>query len=364
MTLGRLAYLIFYRPLGAWKQMMKEGGPIEQWKTERGRRGMEQAAYGLTAPVTSDKWRVASEEEVKRDGKEAAWQLTSIRPRDQETKRPEEGQGAEDERQEVRGKGSDGKAVEVQVLTGRKFWYQTAFCLWSFAKASGREVRAVVHDDGSLDQRQAEVLLRLFPGSRMETCDMIKERLDALLPASKFPALRARRMELPLMKKILDVHAGRTGWTLFMDADLLFFRRPDFLLSWWDKPSQPLTSVDAEYAYGYPLELLEELAGDKVRPLINTGLSGHRSDLIDWDKMEYWCKSLVDRAGKHYYQEQALIALLTAGRDCAVLPPEDYVTLPREPEASRCEAVMHHYVASSKPWYFRTNWRRVMAINS
>ena len=332
MTLGRLAYLFFYRPLGAWKQMIKEGGPIEQWKTERGRRAMEQAAYGLTAPVAGNGLRVNGPENSP-----LATSNTSLE--------------------------TGAKPVEVQVLTGRKFWYQTAFCLWSFAQASGREVRAVVHDDGTLDQQQAEVLLRLFPGSRVETRDMIAERLDVLLPSSKFPALRARRMELPLMKKILDVHAGRTGWTLFMDADLLFFRRPDFLLNWWDNPSQPLTSVDAEYAYGYPLELLEELANAKVRPLINTGLSGHRSDLIDWDKMEYWCKSLVDRAGKHYYQEQALIALLTAGHDCAVLPPEDYVTLPREPEASRCKAVMHHYVASSKPWYFRENWRRVMAIN-
>ena len=23
-----------------------------------------------------------------------------------------------------------------------------------------------------------------------------------------------------------------------------------------------------------------------------------------------------------------------------------------------CKAVMHHYVAGSKPWYFRHNWRR------
>ncbi len=163
------------------------------------------------------------------------------------------------------------------------------------------------------------------------------------------------------MKKILDVHAGGTGWNLFMDADLLFFQRPDFLLDWWDDPSQPLTSVDAEYAYGYPLELLEELAGAKVRPLINTGLSGHRSDAIDWDKMEYWCRTLIERAGTHYYQEQALVALHVAGQECAVLPSDDYITLPVLPEALECKAVMHHYVAGSKPWYFRHNWKRFVS---
>ncbi len=281
---------------------------------------MEQAAYALRAPVVSSQSSVGSGE-------------------------------------------VGGKPVEVHVLTGRKFWYQTAFCLWSLARTSEREVRPVIHDDGSLKQEQAEQLRRIFPAAHVEWLSEAEERLDRILPASQYPTLRQRRLELPLMKKILDVHAGREGWTLFMDADLLFFRRPDFLLNWWDHPARPLTSVDAEYAYGYPIELLEELAGAKVRPLINTGLSGHRSEAIDWDRMEHWCKALIERGGKHYYQEQALIALLTAGQECTVLPPDDYVTLPREPEASRCEAVMHHYVASSKPWYFRTNWRRVLAGN-
>jgi hypothetical protein len=319
MTLGRLIYLLYHQPLGSVKTCIREGGPIEQLKTERGRRAMEAAAWRLQATG---------------------------------------------ERQEARGKESGEKPLEIHVLTGKKFWYQTAFCLWSLAQASRREVRPVIHDDGSLKREQAKQLRKTFPAARVEWLSEAEERLDRILPTSQFPTLRQRRLELPLMKKILDVHAGRTGWTLFMDADLLFFRRPDFLLNWWDHPEQPLTSVDAEYAYGYPIELLEELAGAKVRPLINTGVSGHRSDAIDWDRMEYWCKALIERAGKHYYQEQALIALLTAGQECAVLPSEDYVTLPREPEVSRCEAVMHHYVASSKPWYFRTNWRRVMAINS
>jgi hypothetical protein len=253
------------------------------------------------------------------------------------------------------------KPLEIHVLTGRKFWYQTAFCLWSLAKASGREVIPFIHDDGTLKAEHARDLQRIFPVAKVEWAADIEAKLDRLLPESRFPTLRQRRRELPLIKKILDVHAGRTEWTLFMDADLLFFRRPDFLLEWWDNPRRPLTSVDVEYAYGYPIELLEELARAPVRPLINTGISGHLSNAIDWDKMELWCRTLIERAGTHYYQEQALIALQAAGQECEVLPPDDYVTLPREPEASHCEAVMHHYVSSSKPWYFRSNWRRVLS---
>jgi hypothetical protein len=308
-------YLFFHRPKGLVKRSIREGGPIEQWKTERGRREMEAAA----------------------------WRLPSIRPRDEKTKRPKDG----------------GRPIEVQVLTGRKFWYQTAFCLYSFALASGRQVKAVIHDDGSLDQRHADVLLRLFPGSRVEARDMIMARLDELLPAAEFPTLRARRLELPLIKKITDIHVGKTGWRVFFDADLLFFRRPDLLLEWWDNPRVPLTSVDVAYAYGYSMELLNEIAGKPVYDFINTGLLGLSSDSIDWNRMEYWCRTLIERAGTDYYQEQALIALQLAGSDRVVLPQNDYLVYPRGEEASACKAVMHHYVDLSKKDYFRANWRRV-----
>jgi hypothetical protein len=340
MTLGRFVYLAYHRPMGCLKRSIREGGPIEQWKTEKGRREMEAAA----------------------------WRLPSIRLKDEETKRLDRearGQTSEPGGQisESMGHASDmrhpvsERPVKVQVLTGRRFWYQTAFCLYSFAVASGREVRAVIHDDGSLDQRHADVLLRLFPGSRVETRDIIMARLDELLPAAKFPTLRARRLELPLIKKITDIHLGRMGWRVFFDADLLFFRRPDALLEWWDNPRVPLTSVDVAYAYGYSMELLNELAGRPVYDFINTGLLGLKSDSIDWDRMEYWCRTLIERAGTDYYQEQALVALQLAGLDRAVLPRQDYLVHPRGEEALACRAVLHHYVDLSKKDYFRNNWR-------
>jgi len=352
MTLGRFIYLSYHRPKGVVKTCIREGGPIEQWKTERGRREMEAAAWRLPSIVGSRQSSVSVGLEQKARLADSA----ISRNHSSHVTRLPKGHLAEPRFPSL---SSGGKPLEVHVLTGRKFWYQTAFCLWSLAQASGREGRPVIHDDGSLKQEQAEQLQRIFPAARVEWLAEAEEKLDRILPTSRYPALRQRRRELPLMKKILDVHAGRTEWTLFMDADLLFFRRPDFLLEWWDNPRRPLTSVDVEYAYGYPIELLAELARAPVRPLINTGISGHLSNAIDWDKMEFWCRTLIERAGTHYYQEQALIALQTAGQECEVLPSDDYVTLPREPEASHCEAVMHHYVSSSKPWYFRTNWRRI-----
>jgi hypothetical protein len=301
---GQLAYQLLHRPLGYVRTVAEAGGPLEVWRTERGRAAMEATAQLLSVPAPAT-----------------------------------------------------GAPVELHFLTGRRYWYQTAFCLWSFARHAARPLTPVIYDDGSLTEEFRAPLRRLFPHSRFLTETDITARLDAALPAARFPTLRTRRVGFPLLRKITDLHAGLTGWKLFLDSDLLFFREPRFLLDWHDAPSNPLRGEDIENAYGYPLALLDELAGQRVSERVNTGTLGLRSEDIDWDRLESWCRELQARAGTHYYQEQALVALHLAGRDCAVPPPVDHVLFPRPPESVECRAVMHHYVAGSKSAYFRHCWR-------
>jgi hypothetical protein len=307
--LGRLAYHLYHRPVAAVGVSLRAGGPWEQWRTERGRRAMEAAAHHLPP-------------------------LPPAR--------------------------ADGAPLELQLLTGRRFWYQTAFCLWSFGRHAARPLAPVIYDDGSLSEEWRALLARIVPSARFVTLAETVIRLEEHLPARRFPVLRDRWQHFPLLRKLTDVHAGRSGWKLFIDSDLLFFHRPQLLIDWLDEPTQPLRAMDVQNAYGYSLELLAELAGRPVPERVNTGLCGLRSEEIDWERMEYWCGTLIERAGTHYYQEQALVALLLAGRDCVVAPLAAYVTFPQEPEVSECRAVMHHYVAGSKAAYFRQNWRKVL----
>lgn len=305
---GRLLYLLWHKPRAGLRQCVADGGPLEQWRTYRGRVAMERAAAALPLlPVFG------------------------------------------------------GPPLELHVLTGGRFWYQTAFCLWTFARESQRDLAPVILDDGSLQPDQAAALRRLFPRAGLVSPATSTARLETHLPRSHFPSLRERLDHFPLLKKLTAPHVGQTGWKLLIDSDLLFFHRPGLLLDWLGRPTAPLHATDIQNAYGYPLSLLAELAGQPVPELVNTGLLGLRSEEIDWEKMEYWCRTLIERQGTHYYQEQALVALLLAGRPHVVAPIADYVTLPRPPEAVDCQAVMHHYVADSKRWYFRHNWRRALA---
>ncbi len=261
------------------------------------------------------------------------------------------------------GKPGNGPALEVHFLSGRRFWYQTCFCASSMIRHSPVLVRPVVYDDGTLDRACEGLIRRALPQVRVVSAASIQENLDRALPASRYPTLRQRRLVYPHLRKLTDIHAGSRGWKLVLDSDMLFFREPRFLLDWLRAPERPCHMLDVESAYGYPVGLMAELAGVPIAERLNVGVCGLRSEDIDWNRLEFWCRSLIERAGPYYYQEQALTAMLLAGRSCAISPAEDYVALPSREEVLRPRAVLHHYVAESKAWYFRYGWRHVLAAS-
>jgi hypothetical protein len=309
--LGRAAYQVWHRPFSRLRDFLAHGGPIGQHRNEAGRRAMEAAARHLT-------------------------------PREEEPAPP----------------------LVLHLLTGRRFWYQTAFCLWSLAQAARRPVAPVIHDDGSLDPETRELLRRLFPRTAFADPAEIRARREDLLPAGRFPALRERLDHYPHLRKLVDPHLGQADWKLVADSDLLFFHQPQELMAWHDLPARPLHAVDCATSYGYSRRLMQELGGGRVAERVNVGLTGLNGAELDWDRIERWSQTLIAAEGKSYYLEQALVALIVAGRSCTVLPADRYVTRPRPPEAGRCDAVMHHYVADSKRWYFRTNWRRFAPVET
>lgn len=310
LGLGKAALHLYHNPVGRLRDCLREGGPVQQRRTNRGRLAMEKAVRQLPAlnsPVSSH------------------------------------------------------PPLAPHLLTGRRFWFQSAFCLWSFARQTQRRIAPVIYDDGTLSPEQARTLVDMFPLARLVFPAETRQRLDEYLPASRFPVLRERWQNYPHIRKLTDIHAGSRGWKLVMDSDLLFFHRPGLLIDWLDRPESPLHAVDVQDSYGYSRPLLDSLAGAPLADFVNVGLCGLNSTDLDWEKLERWCRVLLEKEGTSYFLEQALVAMLLAGRACTVAPAASYVTLPRPPEALACEAVMHHYVAESRRWYYQHNWERVIA---
>jgi hypothetical protein len=145
---------------------------------------------------------------------------------------------------------------------------------------------------------------------------------------------------------------------------MLFFRQPNELLQANDAADRPLHMADVGDAYGYPRDLLERIAGRTLPTKLNVGVCGLRSDEIDWTLLERWSCEMQAAAGTSYYQEQALIAMLLAGRNVRCLDAKDYRLMPDEAECLHPSAAMHHYVDLSKRGYFRHAWRHVAPQSS
>lgn len=251
--------------------------------------------------------------------------------------------------------------LDIYFLTGARFWYQTCFCMYSLMQQTSLPLRPVLHDDGTLRSCHIEVIRHIFPNVTIMPIADINDRLDQVLPAQQFPTLRSRRLDYLHLRKLTDIHSGSQGWKLVLDSDMLFFHPPTGLLEWLQSPQQPCHMVDTTTAYGYSAALMQELAQAPIPERINVGICGLNSSAIDWQELEYWCKTLIEREGTHYYQEQALIAMLMARQPCTVAPHQAYVVMPDCQEVLHPQATLHHYVSASKSWYFRHAWKHIVS---
>jgi len=105
---------------------------------------------------------------------------------------------------------------------------------------------------------------------------------------------------------------------------------------------------------------MSELTQSTLPDKLNSGISGLESDRIDWEQLENWCKIMIEREGTHYYQEQALTAMLMTNGPHLPVPAEEYVVLPSLSEAQQPRAVLHHYVSDTKTLYFRYGWKHIV----
>ncbi len=307
MSPGRLFYLLCHAPLAALRKSSREGGPLNQFIDSRARLAMQAASTQLK-PFAFPK-------------------PPSTEP-------------------------------AICFLTGKRYWYQTAFCAHSLEKTSARTFNFHFFDDGTFDASLSAEASRLFPSAQLHSASTVLDRLDHHLPSDQFPTLRSHRLVYPHLRKLTDLHCGHASPRLVLDSDLLFFRRPDALLAWLASPTTPIHMLDVADAYGYPSSALTALSSAPIPSLVNVGILGFDSARINWPRLEQHCAALLTRHGSSYYLEQALSALLLAELPPAIrLSSADYRLLPDLCECRRPTAALHHYVAESKRGYFRHAWR-------
>ena len=254
---------------------------------------------------------------------------------------------------------SDEPPLEIWFLTGKGFWYQSAFCAWTLAHQSGREISVSLVDDGTLSDRHEEGIRRLFPNGTTVRKEEITDKVETLLPIEKFPVLRQRWIDYVNIRKLTDIHLGSTGHKLVLDSDMLFFDKPTEMLDWWDQKENDelCLMTDCEESYGYSRPLMEKLTGATIPKLLNVGVCGSSSEQMDWEKLESWSAALVEKEGTSYFLEQALVAMMAATEKHRVMPVETYITFPSRETVLNKGGILQHYVSDSKPSYFGDAWK-------
>jgi hypothetical protein len=308
MSLIQETINILYRhPKGKLKQIRRQGGLWNTWQINRARKEMERAAQTLKVP-----------------------------------------------------KGDAGiEPLEVHFLTGKKYWYQTVFCMYSLQKTTSTPFHFHLCDDGSFDESFIRQIKEQAPATTIHTIREIEERLRKAIPEDRFPFLWHKRRVYPHIKKLTDVHAGTSGWKLVLDSDMLFLQRPQVVIDWLNSPTAPFFILDTQNAYGYSFDLMQNLASESIREKVNVGVIGLQSESINWDNLENWGKELEQQEGTSYYLEQALTAMIIGDRKAFVGPQNDYIVMPSEEQVLSKEGALHHYVDLSKEWYFKEAWKQI-----
>jgi hypothetical protein len=249
--------------------------------------------------------------------------------------------------------------LPVIFLTGKKYLFQTLFCISSLAKNSTERFQFILVDDGSFDEQLTHLVNALLPGVQLITARDIEINLQKKFPKDSYPVIHRKRAIYPHLKKLTDIHTiAGVDWKLVLDSDMLFFKEPTELISWLKNPDINIFMKDCEQSYGYSELLMEQLCGFSIPEKLNVGVVGMRSSAINWDCIETWIKTLEGTEGTSYFLEQALTAMLAAGQPVHVLTADDYIVKPGDNQIHQHNGTLHHYVDLSKQGYFTYSWKQ------
>lgn len=248
---------------------------------------------------------------------------------------------------------SYGDGLEIYFLTGKKYFYQTLFCIHSLVKVSQQQFRFILIDDGSFDETLINFIQKQLPQAEIVTQEIINKNLEQQLPLNLFPILHRKRKEYPHIKKLTDIHTLNGQWKLVLDSDMLFWANPVEMISWLQNPHTPIYMYDCEQSYGYSDALMQSLCNSPIPNRVNVGVIGLNSMQIDWLVIEKWVATLEKNEGTSYYLEQAISAMLLSGTKNKVLEELQYIVNPSLQQSQGKKGILHHYVDRSKVLYYK-----------
>lgn len=114
--------------------------------------------------------------------------------------------------------------IEIHTLVCKKHVRLASAYLPTLLRHSQKQVRLILHDDGSISRPEAQFLIEKLPGAQFMRRDHADAQMERRL--HDFPALRQFRRENVFGLKLLDIAllADEAAPIVYCDADVWFFR--------------------------------------------------------------------------------------------------------------------------------------------
>lgn len=218
--------------------------------------------------------------------------------------------------------------------------------LRSFLHYSELRPTLIIHDDGTLNTEHQQRLLQHFPQARIIDFQQAYDDMSKAL--ANYPgAYRYRLTEYawPAIKLLDFAHYSQDRAFMVLDADVLFFKRPDEIIQ-AIRQHQGFFMSDWQDAYTWPLERWPAVLGTSGVPQVNVGLFYlPDGSLYDLDYVEQCLNAYYQRqpCPRAIWLEQTVWAALFSTLENVMQRLPDTYQISKK-QALTEKTCSHHYV--------------------
>ncbi len=241
---------------------------------------------------------------------------------------------------------ANAEPVSLHMVLSHDMLLMGMLALRSFEYHTQRLWSPVVHEDGSLTDADVRELMQQFPDAKVIRRANADTTLDEAL--KPYPVCRENRKKHNWFLKVFDTrHYAPHDRYLVMDSDIVFFRRPEFLLNWIaERPETFWFMEDTREKYSGPREEIEQAMGFPLWHKVNSGLDLMVRPAVELSLAEQFLARCAPAAREYHFLEQSFFAVAGSkwGRG-GKLGPEYEISWTN---FRRKGAVCRHYVGPFK----------------
>jgi hypothetical protein len=202
-----------------------------------------------------------------------------------------------------------GRPVSLHMVLSGTGVLMGQLTLRSLEYHSGVSWAPVLHDDGTLTDRDVAEIRENFPDARI----IRRSEADAAMRCGLegFPHCGENREKHPWFLKVFDTrHFAPHDHYIVIDSDIVFFRKPEFMMQWMDGlPETFWFMEDTKEKYSSDRVGIEAAMGFPLWSRVNSGLDLMFRPGVDLSLAERFLERCVPLAREYHFLEQTFFAV-------------------------------------------------------